>query len=102
MEFIPEFHDGPAISADALRTLDAKAVIDALNEIEPTYRTAVELFYLSELSYKEIAQTLDIPIGTVMSRLSRGKEQLKSILAAAISENSDKIVPLKKDEEAAH
>jgi RNA polymerase sigma-70 factor, ECF subfamily len=82
--------------------LDAKAVIDALNEIEPTYRTAVELFYLSELSYKEIAQTLDIPIGTVMSRLSRGKEQLKSILAAAISENSDKIVPLRKDEEAAH
>jgi RNA polymerase sigma-70 factor, ECF subfamily len=102
VEFIPEFHDGPAISADALRTLDAKAVIDALDQIEATYRTAVELFYLSELSYKEIAQTLDIPIGTVMSRLSRGKEQLKTILAAAISENSDKIVPLKKDEQAAH
>jgi RNA polymerase sigma factor (sigma-70 family) len=77
-------------------------VIDALDQIEPTYRTAVELFYLSELSYKEIAQTLDIPIGTVMSRLSRGKEQLKSILAAAISESSDKIIPLKKDEETAH
>ena len=77
-------------------------MIDALDQIEPTYRTAVELFYLSELSYKEIAQTLDIPIGTVMSRLSRGKEQLKAILAAAISENSDKIIPLKKDEEAAH
>jgi RNA polymerase sigma-70 factor (ECF subfamily) len=77
-------------------------VIDALSEIDPTYRTAVELFYLSELSYKEIAQTLDIPIGTVMSRLSRGKEQLKVILAAAISENSDKIIPLNKDEDAAH
>jgi len=102
VEFVPEIHDGPSLSADALRTLDAKAVIDALDQIEPTYRTAVELFYLSELSYKEIAQTLDIPIGTVMSRLSRGKEQLKSILAAAISESSDKIIPLKKDEEAAH
>ena len=102
MEFRPEIHDAPSISADALRTLDAKAVIDALDQIEPTYRTAVELFYLSELSYKEIAQTLDIPIGTVMSRLSRGKEQLKAILAAAISENSDKIIPLKKDEESAH
>jgi RNA polymerase sigma-70 factor, ECF subfamily len=102
VEFRPEIHDAPSIGPDALRTLDAKAVIDALHQIEPTYRTAVELFYLSELSYKEIAQTLDIPIGTVMSRLSRGKEQLKAILAAAISENSDKIIPLKKDEESAH
>jgi hypothetical protein len=35
-----------------------------------------------------------------MSRLSRGKEQLKAILASAIAENSDKIIPLKRDEEA--
>ena len=42
----------------------AKAVIDALSRIEPTYRTAVELFYLSELSYKEIAALADVPIGT--------------------------------------
>jgi RNA polymerase sigma factor (sigma-70 family) len=102
VEFRPEIHDSPSISADALRTLDAKAVIDALARIEPTYRTAVELFYLSELSYKEIAEALDIPIGTVMSRLSRGKEHLKAILATAIAENSDKIIPLKKDEEATY
>jgi RNA polymerase sigma factor (sigma-70 family) len=86
---------------DALRALDAKAVVDALAAVEPTYRTAVELFYLSELSYKEIAETLDVPIGTVMSRLSRGKEQLKVILAGAIAENSHKIIPMNRDEEAA-
>jgi RNA polymerase sigma-70 factor (ECF subfamily) len=82
--------------------LDAKTVVDALASIEPTYRTAVELFYLSELSYKEIAETLDIPIGTVMSRLSRGKEQLKALLARTIVENSRKIIPMNRDEEVAN
>jgi RNA polymerase sigma-70 factor, ECF subfamily len=101
VEFRPDIHDGPSMSADALRTLDAKIVLDALAQIEPTYRTAVELFYLSELSYREIAEALEIPIGTVMSRLSRGKDQLKAILAAAVSESSGKIIPLKNDEEAA-
>jgi len=61
--------------------LDTRIVLDALLQIDVKYRTSVELFYLSELSYKEIAETLKIPIGTVMSRLSRGKEQLKSIVA---------------------
>jgi RNA polymerase sigma-70 factor (ECF subfamily) len=82
--------------------LDAKTVIEALGAVEPTYRTAIELFYLSELSYKEIAKTLDIPIGTVMSRLSRGKEQLKAILAGAIVEDGRKIIPMNRDEEAAN
>jgi RNA polymerase sigma factor (sigma-70 family) len=101
VEFRQEIHDGPSMSADALRALDAKIVLDALTQIEPTYRTAVELFYLSEMSYREIAEALEIPIGTVMSRLSRGKDQLKAILAAAVSESSGKIIPLKNDEEAA-
>jgi RNA polymerase sigma-70 factor (ECF subfamily) len=61
--------------------LDTRIVLDALSRIDAKYRTIVELFYLSELSYREIAETLKIPIGTVMSRLSRGKEQLKSIVA---------------------
>jgi RNA polymerase sigma factor (sigma-70 family) len=101
VEFRQEIHDGPSMSADALRALDAKIVLHALTQIEPTYRAAVELFYLSEMSYREIAEALEIPIGTVMSRLSRGKDQLKAILAAAVSESSGKIIPLKNDEEAA-
>jgi RNA polymerase sigma-70 factor (ECF subfamily) len=102
LEFQPNIHDSPSLSEDALRTIDAKAVVDALAAVEPTYRTAVELFYLSELSYKEIAETLDVPIGTVMSRLSRGKEQLRGILAGAIAENSHKIIPMNPDEEVAN
>ena len=102
VEFKPEIHDSQTVSGDALRALDAKTVLEALTEVEPTYRAAVELFYLGDLSYKEIGETLDIPIGTVMSRLSRGKEQLKALLAAAGSERSQKIIPMKHDEEAAH
>jgi RNA polymerase sigma-70 factor (ECF subfamily) len=95
-EFQPDVHDSPSLPDDALRALDAKAVVHALAAVEPTYRTAVEL------SYKEIAETLDVPIGTVMSRLSRGKEQLKALLAEAIAENNDKIIPMNRDEEAAN
>ena len=80
-EFIPDVHDPPTREPEPWRSLDTRIVLDALLRIDVKYRTPVELFYLSELSYKEIAETLKIPIGTVMSRLSRGKEQLKSIVA---------------------
>jgi RNA polymerase sigma factor (sigma-70 family) len=80
-EFIPDIHDPPTTEPEPWRSLDTRIVLDALLRIDIKYRTIVELFYLSELSYREIAETLKIPIGTVMSRLSRGKEQLKSIVA---------------------
>ena len=80
-EFIPDIHDAPTKEPEPWQSLDTRIVLDALLQIDVKYRTSLELFYLSELSYKEIAETLKIPIGTVMSRLSRGKEQLKSIVA---------------------
>ena len=84
-EFLPEHHDSPIVDLAALRLLDARTALDALRKVDGTYRTALKLFYLGELSYKEIAEMLGIPVGTVMSRLSRGKEQLKAVLATAIA-----------------
>jgi predicted DNA-binding protein YlxM (UPF0122 family) len=55
-------------------------VLNALDVIDPIYKEVIVLFYLKDLSYKEVADILTIPIGTVMSRLSRGKKQLKSVL----------------------
>lgn len=72
--------EAPAIEPGIARTLDGKSAVDALDQVDEAYRTPLTLFYLKELSYKEIASVLDIPIGTVMSRLSRGKAQLKTIL----------------------
>jgi RNA polymerase sigma-70 factor, ECF subfamily len=64
-----------------LQAADAATALKALAQVDDGYRMVLELFYLADLSYKEIATTLDIPIGTVMSRLSRGKEQLRTLLA---------------------
>jgi len=61
-------------------SLDAQTVRRALLQVDETYRATLELFYVNNFSYREIGKALEIPISTVMSRLSRGKAQLKSIL----------------------
>ena len=59
---------------------DLRTALDALPE---PFREAVWLRDVEELSYQEIAEVLAIPIGTVMSRLSRGRRQLYNALTAA-------------------
>ena len=60
--------------------LDWQQVLDALGKVDENYQAAVALFYLEDCSYREIAEILDVPIGTVKSRLARGLGQLKKIL----------------------
>jgi RNA polymerase sigma-70 factor (ECF subfamily) len=55
-------------------------VYKALNDLPPNFRMAVILADIEELSYKEIAEALQIPIGTVMSRISRARRQLQKSL----------------------
>jgi RNA polymerase sigma-70 factor, ECF subfamily len=55
----------------------------ALDRLPPAFREAVWLRDVEELSYQEIAQVLEIPVGTVMSRISRGRRQLVQELTAA-------------------
>lgn len=56
-------------------------VLAALNEIPAEFREAVLLADVQEFAYKEIAETLNVPVGTVMSRLSRGRKHLRLKLA---------------------
>jgi RNA polymerase sigma-70 factor (ECF subfamily) len=63
-----------------LRTEDAEILRAALEELPTEFREVVVLRELEELSYKEIAQVAGIPVGTVMSRLARGRERLQQLL----------------------
>ncbi len=60
--------------------IDGERLQAALNLLPPNYRLALVLFYFEECSYREIAERLDTPIGTVMSRLARGKAFLREKL----------------------
>jgi RNA polymerase sigma-70 factor (ECF subfamily) len=91
VELKPEHQDELVADSGVLKASDAATVMEALAGVDESYRMVLELFYLADLSYKEIAATLDIPIGTVMSRLSRGKEQLRTLLSKTDSPN--KITP---------
>lgn len=86
--------DLPVVEPASVNRLDSGVVLEALNGLDETYRAPLALFYLGDHSYKEIAAILDVPIGTVMSRLSRAKSMLRSQLTAALESNSDKIISL--------
>ncbi len=86
----PEAISAQAVPASVVNQLDGDIVQRALFALEEIYRAPLTLFYLQQLSYKEIAETLEVPIGTVMSRISRGKEQLRKALADRVGLTTNK------------
>jgi RNA polymerase sigma-70 factor (ECF subfamily) len=60
--------------------LDAELLQKSLDELPENFRLVLVMFYFEDCSYREIAEKLDLPIGTVMSRLARAKGHLRSKL----------------------
>jgi RNA polymerase sigma factor (sigma-70 family) len=71
-----------ALDAEAsmIRTVESRMLREALEELPVNFREILVLRELEELTYKQISEMLDVPIGTVMSSLARGRERLREIL----------------------
>jgi RNA polymerase sigma factor (sigma-70 family) len=88
---------GDAVSTeDAERQMDGQRALELLGALDESYRVPLGLFYLQQHSYKEIAEILEVPIGTVMSRLSRGKELLRRKMTAEPSSAPKNILQIQE------
>jgi RNA polymerase sigma-70 factor, ECF subfamily len=65
---------------DPLPPVETERLQQILNELPEVFRTPIILYYFEEFSYRDIAEQMDLPVGTVMSRLARAKAHLKSRL----------------------
>jgi len=77
-----------------IRRADTELVQAAIAQLAPPWQEVVLLAEVEEMKYKEIAEALDVPIGTVMSRLARARQQIKAYIVAALSEK--KVVGIKR------
>jgi RNA polymerase sigma-70 factor (ECF subfamily) len=78
--------DGQAGEERVLERLSQNDVVGALAEVPHDFRDVIVLVDIGDFSYADAAQILDIPIGTVMSRLHRGRRILKQGMAEKVGE----------------
>jgi len=69
------------VYADVVNRIDAQTLLNVLGEIDEGYRAPLVLYYLEDLSYKQIGHVLAIPLGTVQSRIARAKIKLFQLLS---------------------
>lgn len=68
--------DLPNVPSECADRVDSQTLLRILHEIAEDFRAPLVLYYMEDLSYKEIADVLTLPLGTVQSRIARAKVQL--------------------------
>jgi RNA polymerase sigma-70 factor (ECF subfamily) len=86
LESVKEQYAEP--SASAPDRLDAAQALRALARLDQPFQAPIALFYLQDCSYQEIAEILQIPLGTVKSRLARGIAQLQKKMNVSLPPHS--------------
>ena len=71
----------PMVDMTVLGRLEAHDVVQLLERLDDIFQAPVALFYLEDHSYKDIADILGVPLGTVKSRIARGISQLQALIA---------------------
>jgi RNA polymerase sigma-70 factor, ECF subfamily len=70
------------VSPDTISGLDARTMLEFFEKIDESYQAPLVLYYVEDFSYKKIAEVLKIPLGTVESRIARGKMHLHQLLTS--------------------
>jgi RNA polymerase sigma-70 factor (ECF subfamily) len=83
---LSESDDGPTDEERVVERLSQDDIVSALSAVPHDFRDVIVLVDIGDFSYQDAAQILDIPIGTVMSRLHRGRRILKRELAETVLE----------------
>ncbi len=73
-------HQLPSVNENAVEKLSHKEIIRAIRHLSPSYQAVLNLFVIVGLKHEEIAEKLDISVGTSKSNLSKARKQLKEIL----------------------
>jgi RNA polymerase sigma-70 factor (ECF subfamily) len=70
----------PPVEPEMANRVDSREALVLLSQVDVQYQAPLALFYLEDYSYNEIAAVLEVPLGTVKSRIARGLSQLKELV----------------------
>ena len=79
--------DEPTAEERQIGAAERDYVLRALAELPPAFREVLVLREIEDLSYRDIAEVTGVPVGTVMSRLSRGRGELRKVLTRLLEKD---------------